>query len=84
MIQAEVAEVSQVGNKTYFRRGQSWEDSQNEPKIDESVVTVGTEAFTTLVDELLKENEQGCLALHGDIRVTINGKNYLIKNETQK
>jgi len=79
MTKTEVNEVTQVGNKAYFRRGQSWEDSQNLEEVDELVVSVGTEAFSTLVDELLKENEQGCLALHGDIRVSINGKNYLIK-----
>merc|ERR1712157_149128 len=72
----KLQEVQQIGNKTYYRSGNEWADVQQEAKADEQVVKIGTKEFGQLVDLLLKNNEQGCLALHGDIRVSLQGKNY--------
>ena len=41
-------------------------------------VQVASPEFKEIVDQLVKENRQSCLALGSNIRVVVNGKNYLI------
>lgn len=80
MKKSQVAEVQQIGNKTYYRRNGSWDDVEKDTvPANTTIVELGSKGFSTLVDELLKQNEQGCLSLPGNIQVSLNGKNYLIK-----
>ena len=79
MKQQKMSMVQQIGNKTYYQTGNTWNDAQQSEKEDEIVVAVGSEPFSKLVDELLLANEQGCLSLTGEVRVSVNGKNYLIR-----
>jgi len=43
------------------------------------VVTVGTPEFNVVVDQLVAENRQGCLALRGEILVRVGQENILIR-----
>jgi len=74
----EESRIQQVGRKTYVYRGNTWNDTTVEKETDTIEVNIGTVEFNKLVDDLVAENEQACLALAGEIVVNVKGTNYRI------
>ena len=79
---AKVDQVCQVADKAFYRKGNEWVDADLAGKGKEveqaTPVKVTSPEFKHIVDQLVKENRQSCLALGSNIRVVVNGKNYLI------
>jgi len=74
----EETRVQQIGRKTYVQRDGSWQDTTMTAELKVVDVSINTPVFTKLLDELIAENEQACLALAGEILVNVKGVNYRI------
>lgn len=82
--------VRQIASNTYYKQGNVWvENSLNEKgshkvvslkQKHDRVVTLGTPEYSRIVDQLVKENRQGILALDGDINIRLGNEFILIKN----
>jgi Ca-activated chloride channel family protein len=80
--QEEVREVRQVADKAFYRRANEWVDAdllENGADAPVESVAIGTKEFHTLVDRLVAEDRQSCLALGPGTRIEIDGKCYLVK-----
>ncbi len=80
----EFADVQQVNDRAYFKRGNLWVDSSVTAGADaavkpDRVVTIGSPEFTALVDELATGNRLGCFALKGELLLNIDGKSVLVR-----
>lgn len=79
---AKIGRVCQVADKAFYRRGGEWIDAglvgKGEEAGQSTPVKITSPQFKEIVDQLVSENRQGCLALGPNIRVVINGQNYLI------
>jgi Ca-activated chloride channel family protein len=78
----EARGAQQVADKTFLWRNNQWIDSRALPKEQEKpdrVVEFGTAEYDRLVDDLLKQDLQGVLAMVGDVLVVSNGERVLIK-----
>jgi Ca-activated chloride channel family protein len=79
---AKVDQVCQVSDKAFYRKGNEWVDADLAGKGKDAAqatsVKVTSPEFKNIVDQLIKENRQSCLALGSNIRVVVDGKNYLI------
>jgi Ca-activated chloride channel family protein len=80
----QVANVQQINDQAYYRRGRRWVDSrlvekeeQVEPK---RVIEFGSEEFLELARKLARENRQGSIALRGDILLMVDGDAVLVRN----
>ena len=78
-----IDQVCQIADKAFYRKGNEWVDSSLAGKGKEveqaTVVNVGSPEFQKIVNHLIKEDRQSCLALGSNIRVVIDQKNYLIQ-----
>ena len=80
----EIANVQQVNDRSYFKRGNLWVDSQvalgaaAATKPDQ-VVEIGSPEFSQLVDKLASGNRLGCFALRGELLLNVDGKSILVK-----
>ncbi|MEM7383551.1 MAG: VWA domain-containing protein, partial [Verrucomicrobiota bacterium] len=80
----ELAEVQQVNDRAYFKRGGLWVDSQVAQgaagaAAPDQVVNIGTPEFKELVDHLAASNRLGCFSLQGELLLNYKGKNVLVK-----
>ncbi|MHC4597736.1 MAG: VWA domain-containing protein [Planctomycetota bacterium] len=79
----ESATVLQVGDLSFFRRGNRWLDARiaSKKKIPEpdEVVEFGTERFTQVLTVLVGTNRQGVLSLGGEALFEIDGKVVSVK-----
>lgn len=73
-----------IQGRTYFRRGARWTagalalDEASQAKPDDEVI-IGTPAYATLCEELLRSGRAAELTLEGEILMEIDGKVTLIK-----
>ncbi len=80
----EIANVQQVGDRAFFRRGDLWVDSRSAlagPSAVDRTVTFGSPEHSALVKRLTAEGRQGQLALPGRILLRERGENVLIQND---
>ena len=80
----EIANVQQVNDRAFFKRGDTWVDSrlvgqQRAAIKPDRVVAIGSEEFRQLVDKLAASNRQGCVALKGEILLEVDGQKVLVR-----
>jgi Ca-activated chloride channel family protein len=77
----EVAGVQQFGDKAFYRRGDEWVDASilQQAAGDADEVEIGSAEFGKLVDQLVAEGRQSCLALGANARIQVGEKSYVIK-----
>lgn len=82
LVEERVEGVQQVADKAFYRRGDEWVDAvviqQGEP-ADSRTVDIGSKEFHAVVDQLVAEGRQSCLALGPGLRVQAGGRNYLVR-----
>jgi len=80
----EVANVQQVADRAFYRRGGRWIDSRivNRGEADRSdaVIEFGSEAYQRIMRRLVNEGRQAVLSLPGEIVVELDGRVLLIRN----
>lgn len=83
MARREIMTVLQVNERAYFQQGNRWVDSAmlaqaaEEPEV---TVEFGTEAYSTLLDELIVDNRQAVLANRGEVYLLHRGRRVLVIN----
>ncbi len=78
----EAKGMQMVSDRTFLWRNNRWVDSRavdQEQEKPDRVVEFGSEEYSKLVDELLKQDLQGVMGLLGDVLVMSNGERVLIK-----
>ena len=88
MNRVAIAEVQQINDRAFFRRGQRWIDSRvvaddPEPQVQREVA-FGSYEFYRLVGRLAAEGRQGCMALQGEILLRVDGELVLVKSPDGK
>lgn len=84
MKKVEVTSVQQVNDLAFYNRKGVWVDSRiakaqrSQQKADRTV-EFGTKDFDDLLDQLVKENRQGSIAMGGDVMIDVKGKNVLVR-----
>ena len=82
--------VKQINADTFYNFGGGWIDAKvvesikdkgEETEPDETI-EFDTEAFYVLLDTLVKQHRQAVLAMGGDVYLSLNGKNILVKLPT--
>ena len=80
----EIANVQQINDKAFYKRGNRWIDSASishaksgQVSPDREVV-IGTPEFSQLVTRLAEGNRQGCIALNGEILLRVDNENILV------
>ncbi|MFT3685526.1 MAG: VWA domain-containing protein [Phycisphaerales bacterium] len=79
----ELTNVNQVQDRTFFNRNSRWVDGNSITKETEKpdrTVTVGSDDYTKLADELIAANFGGILALEGEVLLNWKGQNILLQN----
>lgn len=79
----ELINVNQVQDRTFFNRNGRWVEGANitkEAEAPERTVTVGTDDYSKLADELLAANLGGLLALDGDVYFIWKSQRVLLHN----
>lgn len=74
MNSVQVANVQQVSDRAFYRRGNTWIDSRVINRLEspaDRTIEFGSEAYRELLDRLASHGRQGCLALSGDIVMSI-------------
>ncbi len=82
MQRVAVSTVQQVCDAAFYRRGNRWVDSRYVERQDVEptrVVVFGSEEFSRLVRDLVKDGRQPIVSLEGDILLQIDGKPVLIQ-----
>ena len=83
MRRVSVANVQQVNDRAFYRRGNRWVDSRivtrEETVKPSKVIAFGSEEFSKLAERLARENRQGCIALRGEILMEVDGETVLVK-----
>jgi Ca-activated chloride channel family protein len=84
MNRVAVRRVQQISDRAFYRRGNRWVDSrvvqQEKSVTPEKTVTFGSEEFHKLATKLATQGRQGCIALHGEILLVVDGKPLLVKS----
>ena len=84
MNRVSIANVQQINDQAYYRRGRRWVDSRlvnNETEVKpKKVIEFGSEEFTELAQKLATENRQGSIALAGDVLLVVDGEPVLVRN----
>ncbi|MHC4212014.1 MAG: VWA domain-containing protein, partial [Planctomycetota bacterium] len=84
MDRVSIAEIQQVNDRAYFRRGKRWVDSRlvnNESEVKPTrIIEFGSPEFIELAEKLASVNRQGSIALKGDILLYVDGDAVLIRN----
>ncbi|UCG47339.1 MAG: VWA domain-containing protein [Phycisphaerales bacterium] len=79
-----IANVQQINDQAYYRRGRRWVDSRLVEKEKDlkpaRVIEFGSEEFLDLAQKLARENRQGSIALRGDILLMVDGDAVLVRN----
>ena len=83
MNRVAVANVQQVNDRAFYRRGNRWVDSRVVTREDtvkpSKVIAFGSKEFSKLAERLARENRQGCIALRGEILMEVDGETVLVK-----
>jgi Ca-activated chloride channel family protein len=82
MNRVAVTSIQQVNDRAFYNRGGRWVDSrivQDEAKVKpRRTIRFGSEAFRALAQRLARENRAGCIALRGDILMSVDGQAVLV------
>ena len=79
--------VKQINADTFYNFGGGWidakvvesiKDKEEETEPDETI-EFDTDAFYVLLDTLVKQHRQAVLAIGGDVYLSLDGKNILVK-----
>jgi Ca-activated chloride channel family protein len=80
----EVADVQQMCDRTFFRRGTRWVDARliasKQPLEPEMVIEFGSPEHRALLDEFVRDGHPGVLSLAGEILLEHGGKRVLVRN----
>jgi len=87
MNRVSIANVQQINDLAYYRRGRRWVDSRlvsNETEVKPTrVIEFGSDEFIELAQKLARENRQGSIALRGDVLLVVDGEPVLVKGAAQ-
>ena len=88
MNRVAIAQVQQINDMAFYRRGNRWVDSrvvekENQVKPRREVV-FGSEEFRMLAQRLASENRQGAVSLNGDVLLVVDGEAVLVKGTAAK
>ncbi|NNM28543.1 MAG: VWA domain-containing protein [Akkermansiaceae bacterium] len=80
----QVGNVQQVADKAFYKRGNEWVDASvaaapAEAGLPVEDIAVGSEQFQSLVDRLVANDQQGCLALGNNLDLVVEGKRYRLR-----
>ena len=88
MNRVEIANVQQINDRAFFRRGDRWVDSRviarNDKHEPDRTIDFGGAEFKQLARRLLAENRQGAIAIRGEILMLIDGESVLIRSADQR
>jgi len=83
LVMESITTVQQVNDRAFYRRGSRWIDSRAVNSADAGqrarIVEFGSEPFRALMQKMVRENRQGCLALRGEILLLVDGEPVLVK-----
>jgi Ca-activated chloride channel family protein len=82
MNRVSISNVQQVNDRAFYRRGKRWVDSALVDQADSApkrVIEVGSEAFRRLTERLAAQSRQGCIALNGEILLSVDGEAILVR-----
>jgi len=86
MNRVSIANIQQINDRAYYLRANRWVDSrlvQKEAQIQpKKVIEFGSPEFIELAEKLAKENQQGSIALRGDVLLLVDGEPVLVKMPT--
>ncbi len=79
----EFANVQQVSDRAYYKKGERWIDSKAPAEAaaapPDRIVEIGTPEFAALVDELAAAGRLSSLSLRGEILMELGGKRVLVR-----
>ncbi len=82
MNRVSIRTVQQINDLAFYRRGNRWIDSRLIGKKlsakPSRQIDFGSKEFSELIERLAKEHRNGCLSLHGEVLLEIDGKDVLI------
>ena len=83
LVTESVTTVQQVNDRAFYQRGNRWIDSRAVNRADAAkaarVIEFGSEPFRQLLQRMVNEGRQGCLALDGEILLLVDGEPVLVK-----
>ena len=76
-----VTGVQQVGDLTFYRRGDRWVDArvENAKAAPAQVIEYGSDEFKKLSNRLAKEGREATFSMKGEIMLNVDGKTVLCK-----
>ena len=84
MEQVAINNVQQINDCAFFKRGEQWIDAKlvsNQEEIEpDRVIEFGSAEHVQMLDELIRENRQGCLSLRGEILLQHDAEVVLVRN----
>ncbi|MCK4295014.1 MAG: VWA domain-containing protein [Planctomycetes bacterium] len=84
MERVSIADIQQINDRAYYRRGNRWVDSylvEKEAEVKPArIIEFGSKEFIELAQKLAKDNRQGSIALSGDILLMVDGEAVLVRN----
>jgi Ca-activated chloride channel family protein len=88
MEEVSIANVQQINNQAYYRKGNRWVDSRLVSKESEikpaKVVEFATPEYFEIVTKLVVANQQASIARQGDILLMVDGEAVLVKGPGPK
>jgi Ca-activated chloride channel homolog len=85
MNRVSIANVQQVNDLAFYRRGNRWVDSrlvnQKQQAEPQRVIQFGSDEFKQLASRLARENRQGSVALYGEVMLEVDGEAILIREK---
>ncbi len=78
----QVANVQQISDRAFYRRGNTWVDSRAIDRTQspaDRTIEFGSAAYRELLESLASHGRQGCLALSGDIVLRIGDETVRVK-----
>ena len=82
MNRVSISTVQQVNDRAFYKRGNRWVDSalvDQASSAPQRTIDIGSEEFRILTAKLAAQNRQGCIALHGEILLRVDGETILVK-----
>lgn len=83
LVRREISNVNQIQDRTFFNRNGRWVEGTSitaESEKPDRTVTIGSDEYRTLADELLAANLGGLLALDGDVYFVWKNQRVLLQN----
>jgi hypothetical protein len=81
-----ISNVQQINDRAYYYRNNRWVDSRllkDEANIKpKRIIEFGSPEFIGLVTRLSLDNQQGCIALGGNVLFLVDGETVLVKAPT--